>query len=505
MHQINRALVSAFVMILAVVFTGCREPKPREFFVAVSGDDLNPGTYAEPWATFSKAVTQVLPGDTVYVRGGVYQEQLDITVSGTQDNPIIFASYLDERAEIDGSNLTFDSLWTGLININEQHDITVEGFTLRNASVRCIMVSDSERIVVRDNHTEKSVFSGIQAWGNKDLVIHGNEVVEANSGGEGTQECISVSHSSNFEITDNIVRDGFMEGIDVKSGAHDGIVSGNRIHGLVRLGIYIDGYESHTYNIDVFDNEVYQCQEGIRVNCEEGGLVENINVYGNRLHDNQESGSWIRGTSAPVIDTRTVNGVKFHGNQIWNNGIDGIRVSDTTNGSIANIEIYNNVIYGNGRTGIHVADFSSGTGAIDSLSIINNTLHDNGVDDGWACGGIFMNAGIATDVVIRNNIVSDNHLFSIGLADDALPNELTIDFNLIDGFRNEASYEETRGTNFVEADPLFVDEAEGDFRLGAGSPAIDAGTTTGAPDEDFDGTIRPQGGGTDIGAFESSS
>jgi hypothetical protein len=51
-------------------------------------------------------------------------------------------------------------------------------------------------------------------------------------------------------------------------------------------------------------------------------------------------------------------------------------------------------------------------------------------------------------------------------------------------------------------DPMFVDPARGDYRLKPNSPAINKGATLTGFSYDKDGTIRPQGAGWDIGAFE---
>jgi hypothetical protein len=56
------------------------------------------------------------------------------------------------------------------------------------------------------------------------------------------------------------------------------------------------------------------------------------------------------------------------------------------------------------------------------------------------------------------------------------------------------------GTDYVL--PEFVVEVP-DYRLSAGSPAIDTGTADGAPTRDIDGNGRPCGAGVDIGAYES--
>lgn len=52
--------------------------------------------------------------------------------------------------------------------------------------------------------------------------------------------------------------------------------------------------------------------------------------------------------------------------------------------------------------------------------------------------------------------------------------------------------------------PLFVDLDGRDYRLAKNSPAIDRGTPEGSPSTDFNGGIRPRGGGYDIGPYEAA-
>jgi hypothetical protein len=72
-------------------------------------------------------------------------------------------------------------------------------------------------------------------------------------------------------------------------------------------------------------------------------------------------------------------------------------------------------------------------------------------------------------------------------------------------FDNNAIYPQsvTTGTNTIAQDPKLVDPDNGDFHLMAGSPAIDvAKPIANEPANEFDGTLRPQGGARDLGAFE---
>lgn len=64
------------------------------------------------------------------------------------------------------------------------------------------------------------------------------------------------------------------------------------------------------------------------------------------------------------------------------------------------------------------------------------------------------------------------------------------------------------GAGNLNVNPQFVDAANGNYRLRWGSPAIDAGTNSGAPPFDLEGVARPQDGNfdgvrvTDMGAYE---
>ena len=60
------------------------------------------------------------------------------------------------------------------------------------------------------------------------------------------------------------------------------------------------------------------------------------------------------------------------------------------------------------------------------------------------------------------------------------------------------------GEGNISGRPLFVDSENGDYRLQDGSPCIDRGQVSAAPDEDIEGSPRPGGDGfVDIGAHES--
>lgn len=66
-----------------------------EYYVAVDGDDMASGlNQNNAWKTLSYSTTQVVAGDTVYIKAGDYgNENVVMTIDGTTDLPIIFSGY----------------------------------------------------------------------------------------------------------------------------------------------------------------------------------------------------------------------------------------------------------------------------------------------------------------------------------------------------------------------------------------------------------------------------
>lgn len=172
-----------------------------------------------------------------------------------------------------------------------------------------------------------------------------------------------------------------------------------------------------------------------------------------------------------VISRGSGRGIKFYNNIFYNTATDtsindgGIHINNV----IAEVEIYNNTFYGQGSNAMAI------------------TFED------------------AASVLVKNNIImtatpTENY-YNVSTGFDT--NKITAANNIWYGSSQAVP---SWDINAINKDPLFVDPTAParNFYLQLDSPAIDAGISTSVA-RDMDGTLRPQGGAHDIGAYEYCS
>jgi YD repeat-containing protein len=224
-------------------------------------------------------------------------------------------------------------------------------------------------------------------------------------------------------------------------------------------------------------------------------------------NDDEGGGVFAFSTNGGTIDL-TLTGNVIRQNKSTNTGA-GVGIYAQDAGSTANATLTNNMISGNDATGDGggIYAFADNNGKV-NLNLINNTITDNtSAVKGGGLRAVASNSGIA-DLTVNNNIVWGNTA-SAG-QDIAIRQEtsgsatINASYNDIGDVSTDSGAPGTVNDlgNNVDVDPLFVNFPGGDLHLASGSPAIDVGTSVGAPAADFESDPRPQGPGFDLGADE---
>ena len=478
------------------------------YFVSTNGNDQHNGSAEKPLKSFIKAIELMTPGDTMMVYAGTYQEQLIIDKSGTEDAWLTFMAMPNEEVIIDGTGIDTEpggGLWYGMIVAVGYNHIIIEGFTVINSTASAIFVGDNHHVNIRNNHTINSQNPGIFAWNANDLIIEGNEVEYACMHPESGLEDISLRNNKRVIIRHNYVHHSDNIGIDTAGGVQHAVVHNNLVE-YTGLGIYVDAWDGELFDIQIYDNVSRYNEIGLCVNVENNGSVNNVKVFDNLIYGNRDDGMVIGWGG--IGHKLTISQVSYFGNKVYDNLGDGIVIYAIGNAIIDHIYIYNNFVYDNMGCGITMSGLVADVFyQVNHVWIVHNTIHDNGSEHMWFAGGIGIgnqeNAmGIMTNIYVLNNIVSANHTFSIAVWPyGKQPDDIMISHNLIDQYRGALNYGETKGLQYIEADPQFTSLTNRDFHLTSLSPAIDAAYDIEMIDVDYDNDPR-SAETKDVGADE---
>ncbi|MGH7599444.1 MAG: right-handed parallel beta-helix repeat-containing protein, partial [bacterium] len=244
-------------------------------------------------------------------------------------------------------------------------------------------------------------------------------------------------------------------------------------------------------------------------NCETYGAVDEHGIYisnssdypiirGNVIHHNRANGIHLNGDLSQGGDGIISHGL-IEGNIIYENGVGG--GSGINMDGVTDTIVRNNLLYDNHASGISVYQIDGGSGSKNNR-LLNNTIIMP-ADGRWAINIPDLDD---TGNKIFNNILFSSHGFrgsilipTANLAGFESDYNIIVDRFSIDGGNSMISLTAWKALghdahSFIATPAqLFVNPAAQDYRLKAGSPAIDVGITLNDVLKDLTGLSRPVG------------
>lgn len=548
---------SSFILIATIAFHPANNVFAATYHVSPTGSDTNPGSLAQPWLTLTHASAECAPGDTLFVKSGSYNEEVEFTTSGTAGDPIVFIGYMNfpgdappvlvnapdpYAAFLPGDMPTFDGgdRANGVgFDLRDTEHLVLRNFQIRNYAYGLIAGASGSPM-------------GHIALENVNVMSIGN--VSASYSGYGILfGSMGTRFSDNNTVTDCLVVNSASEGISV-NGDHNTvsgcmvycnedvanasmdyyvIVTGSyntftdcHIERLPDLSHNGHGFTAKTNAEQVVDdglpypaiaaeyNEFRNCTAVnlgesfcVRHRTARYNLFAHCTAYGTHTGANGSSSG--EGNCVVIRDGASDN--TFDG-CVAQDCSSAIRFLDTVEdgdtgpnppGHPGNGNRIINSVFVNCYTGVNFNDYSIPSDAGDNL-IAHCTFHRvrymhyaaRSCQNMKYVGNIYHGTLPATP---------GGYFKGNAYAADIVPNGANTWFKDCDFINIQGGMP----TNFVAnavgsiaADPLFMDPANNDLHLQVGSPCIDAVATSTAVLFDMDSLARPLGSAPDMGAYE---
>lgn len=432
------------------------------YYVSVSGNDLNPGTQAQPWGTIQHAADSVGPGDTVLVAGGIYREKIIFNTAGEKNNIITFKNLDGQVPVIEGQNSGVGK-WDALVVFRDISYLHFEGFEVRNSDYWNLA------IVGKSHHLEIAgcgIHDGQTGIWVEDespvptfTKLRGNDIYGHMAGGI----TIKASSAGYYLIDNNRVHHNLGE------GNYDGIQAGTR-----------DGATHHLIVRNNFIYENGQAEKG-EDNLDMGGngithhkLAEGNHIYGGTGSFKLHSGSERHGYYTPGLSGHNI--ARFN---VFENDYQSYAYPNP-------VAIYNNTFINTGRYIFFWNDFDDG-------------LY-NSFGDSTYTGGDTGRMTIKNNIFWQESSTSTNPLGHGGGAIDWNYDSMKLSSNLWKFASGQSiiwngkyfsstdsgfvAYKASNVPNYPDVgsiytkevvDRMFVNYAAKDFRLVSASPAVDTG------------------------------
>lgn len=326
-------MVTALVLLL---LTWLLLPLPAHsatYYLAPGGNDGNPCTQQAPCQTVRRGAPLLKPGDTLYLRGGTYTENINnaLTIpSGTSwDQPVTIAGMPGERAIFSGGASGFN-----LYNMRIAY-LVVDNLIFDQGAAWQPLGPDLHHIRLQNSEVKNNPNSGLGGgYGAHHLEfvrlhVHHNGVDRLD---HGMYICVK-----NLVIRDSDIHDNAGYGLQLfdsnnRGCGDDAQIYNNRIHHNRGDGGTTLNYAS---NLQFYNNLVYNnVGDGVSVSY---GDPDNVQIYNNTIVNNGER-ALILGSNCRGCESRVTNG-KVQNNILFGNKFDEVR----TEGGTAGVRATNNL------------------------------------------------------------------------------------------------------------------------------------------------------------------
>ncbi len=328
------------------------------YYVSPTGSDENPGTAAQPFASFWQATSVLQPGDELKFYGGTYNQKLFTQKNGTATQPIKFSAVAGQKPIIDMQNNNDSG-----IHVNSQYveisDIEVQNvkkITSEGPSGICVYV-EGDNVTLNNLTIHHCYTHGILMF-TKNITLTNSNVSYTNLVNQALQQgtqygsAIKVAiGGENIRIEKNTVHHNYGEGIAVTRGKNV-TVTNNVSYDNSPTNFYID----NSVNVTVDRNYSYctgdpgfkktdgTYPEGFSIGEEVysgdwGSQLGNITVT-NNIIDSCGSGILHWGSD---FSTGGLRGALVAHNTIWNARFEGIHFNDAPDTD--NVVVANNIIH----------------------------------------------------------------------------------------------------------------------------------------------------------------
>lgn len=415
--------------------------KAHLYVDGINGLDSAKGSETSPLKTIQAAIAKANATDNyIAVKAGQYTERVIINKSGItldgQKLAIVLApNNSNLQANPGAINVVGGTTQTVVVrgfNVGNNPGTSAVDYDLIKGYVGIFVGEGARNVTVEDNVVRLTESSGIMLRNARDVKVLNNIVEKTNAGARSfydtnadfnrgyvltdcearfnrekafraKQEMISIIGTHGFEVRNNEVFNGAWtingmcvvgkEGIDAKSGSSNGQISGNKVHDILKLGLYLDAWNDDMTNITVDSNRVWNTRQGLVLSVEASDVaaIADVRITNNVLYKNKSHGIYITAfcCSAPGKPTEG-------------------------NGPRRDIKIINNTLYGNGGNGLLIGERTRNgvteEARIDGVVIINNVVAYN---DGAQMNNM-TNHRVGGAIIARNNLVAGRNVGNLG-------------------------------------------------------------------------------------------